>query len=122
MRYIIITMATGILLGLASIHAVADQHHSVTINATVGSTIDSFSAVEDYGWIELGPISMSAYFDDSWHWATATLYKLENTNLAYRVRYEDEYYTVIAQTENGETKCSVLIPYQGENRWFYFSL
>lgn len=121
MRYIIITMATGILLGLASIHAVADQHHSVTINATVGSTIDSFSAVEDYGWIELGPISMSAYFDDSWHWATATLYKLENTNLAYRVRYEDEYYTVIAQTENGETKCSVLIPYQEEKRWFSFS-
>lgn len=117
------TLATVMLLGLANIHAIANHHYNVMNNTTVESTNDSFVAVEDdYGWMELGPVSMSAYFDESWHWATATLYKLENTNLAYRVRYEDEYYTVIAQKEDGEVKCSVWIPYQGEKRWFGFSL
>lgn len=123
MRHKMIAITTGVLLSLASIHADANHHYNVTTNTTVESTNDSFDAAKDnYGWIELGPISMSAFFDESWHWATATLYKLDNTNLAYRVRYEDEYYTVIAQTENGETKCSVLIPYQGKKRWFSFSL
>lgn len=123
MRYKTMTLATVMLLGLANIHAIANHHYNVMNNTTVESTNDSFVAVEDdYGWMELGPVSMSAYFDESWHWATATLYKLENTNLAYRVRYEDEYYTVIAQKEDGEVKCSVWIPYQGEKRWFGFSL
>ena len=123
MKHKIITVTTVMLLGLASINAVANYHSNVTTNSIVESTNDSFEAVEDdYGWMELGPISMSAYFDESWHWATATLYKLENSNLAYRVRYEDKYYTVIARMENGETKCSVLIPYQGEKRWFSFSI
>ena len=123
MKHKIITVTTVMLLGLASINAVANYHSNVTTNSIVESTNDSFEAVEDdYGWMELGPISMSAYFDESWHWATATLYKLENSNLAYRVRYEDKYYTVIARMENGETQCSVWIPYQGEKRCFSFSL
>ena len=99
-----IVLIIGILFCIGTTHAV------------------SISANSDGGWIELGEISMNSYFNESWHWATATLYKIDNTNLAYRVRYEDEYYTVMAQAENGETKCSVLIPYQGEKRWFSFSL
>lgn len=123
MRHRIITITTVMLLGFVSIHAVANHHHNVMINSSVESTSDSLEAIEDnYGWMDLGPVSMSAFFDDSWHWATATLYKLENSNLAYKVRYEDKYYTVIARIENGETTCSVLIPYQGEKRWFSFSL
>lgn len=87
------------------------------IGATQAIPASAKSACE---WIELGEVGMSSFFDESWHWTTATLYKLENTNLAYRVRYEDKYYTIIARMENGEIKCSVLIPYQGEKRWFSF--
>lgn len=123
MRHRMITITTVMLLGLVSIHAVANHNCNVATNSSVENTNDYIKAVEgDYGWMELGPISMSAYFDESWHWATATLYKLDNSNLAYWVRYEDKYYTVIARIENGETTCSVLIPYQGEKRWFSFSL
>ena len=122
MRHKTMTLAMGVLLVLASIHAVANHHCNVATNSSVESTNEYIEAVEDdYGWMELGTVSMSAFFDESWHWATATLYKLENSNLAYRVRYEDNYYTVIARMENGETKCSVLIPYQGEKRWFSFT-
>lgn len=117
------TMAMGMLFGLASLHAIANPSCNVTTNSSVENTNDRIEAVkDDYGWMEFGPISMSTYFDENWHWATATLYKLENSNLAYRVRYEDKYYTVIARMENGETQCSVWIPYQGEKRCFSFSL
>ena len=123
MRHKMIAITTGVLLSLASIHSIANHYYNVTTNSVVESSNNSFDAAKDNnGWIELGPINMSAFFDESWHWATATLYRLENTNLAYRVRYEDKYYTVMVKMEGGEVKCAVLIPYREEKRWFSFSL
>lgn len=116
------TFLIGLILCFGSAHATADRNdEGAATNPTMKKkqTIP-ISFENDNGWFELGNISMSAFFDESWHWTTATLYKLENTNLAYRVRYEDKYYTIIARMENGEIKCSVLIPYQGEKRWFSF--
>lgn len=117
------TLLVGIMLCLGNTYAISFQDGINEITNTKIKAIQTFvSYKSDNGWLELGNISMSAYFDKSWHWTTATLYKLENTNLAYKVHYEDKYYIVIAQMENGEIKCSVLIPYHGEKRWFSFSV
>lgn len=87
------------------------------IGATQAIPASAKSACE---WIELGEVGMSSFFDESWHWTTATLHKFEKVELAYRVYYEDRFYSVRAEPEDGGIKCFVLIPYQGEKRWFSF--
>lgn len=83
----------------------------------------SISANSDGGWIELGEMSMNSYFDESWHWATATVFKLSNTpSLAYKIRYEGKYYPVKAEMDVNQIKCSVWIPYEGKKRSFSFML
>jgi hypothetical protein len=116
------TLLMGLILCFGSARATAYRNdEGVATNPTMQKIqITPISFKNDNEWFELGNISMSAFFDESWHWTTATLYKLENTNLAYRVCYEDKYYVVKAKMVDGEIKCSVLIPYQGEKRWFSF--
>lgn len=83
----------------------------------------SISVNNDGGWIELGEMSMSSYFDESWHWTTATVFKLSNApSLAYRIRYEGKYYPVRAEMDVNQIKCSVWIPYDGQKRCFSFVL
>lgn len=75
------------------------------------------------GWIEIGDVSMSTYFEGSWHWTTATLYRIDGVpNMAYRVLYNGDYYPVKSQLDEGRIKCSARIPYEGERRWFFFEL
>lgn len=119
-----ITLWLGIMLCLGNTYAVANQSNvdfatNIMMREIRTSTITSKN---DGGWIEIGDVSMSAYYDESWHWATATLYRIEDTSLAYKVRYEDRFYTVKVTVEGGSIKCSVLIPYQGEKRWFSFTI
>lgn len=83
----------------------------------------SASAKSDCEWIELGEVSMSSFFDESWHWATATVFKLSNAqNLAYVIRYEGGDYAVRAEMKDDEIKCFVWIPYDGVKRCFSFVL
>ena len=111
------------MLCLGNTYVTSFQNGVNEITNTKIEAIQTFVSPKcDNGWLELGNINMCAYFDESWHRATATLYRFENTNLTYRVRYEDEYYTVKTQMEDGEIKCYVLIPYQGKKRWFNFSV
>lgn len=112
-----------IILCFGNTYATLFQDEVNEITNTKTKEIQTFvSSKSDNGWLELGNINMCAYFEDSWYWATVTLYRFENTSFIYRVRYEDEYYTVKTQMEGGEIKCYVLIPYQGENRWFGFAI
>lgn len=115
-----ITLLMSLVLYFGYTHAAAYQNATNTRMRE----IPTFStSVKNYcWWIELGDVSMSAYFDNNWHWATATLYKSKSTNFAYRVRYEGKYYAVKTQMDGGEIKCSVLIPYHGEKRWFSFTI
>ena len=124
MKHNDMTLFIVVMLSIGNVYAISNHDRMVNeiTNTKTIATQTFVSSQSDNGWLEVGDISMCAYFDECWHWATATLYKLENSNLAYRVCCEDKYYTVIARMEDGETKCSVLIPYQGEKRWFSFSL
>ena len=77
----------------------------------------SAASKSDGGWVELGEMSMSSYFDESWHWTTATVFKLSNApSLAYRIRYEGKYYPVRAEMDVNQIKCSVWIPYDGQKQ------
>lgn len=83
----------------------------------------SAASESDGGWIELGEMNMSSYYDESWHWITATVFKFNpNASLAYRVLYENKYYLVRAEMEDNQIKCSVWIPYDGQKRCFSFML
>ena len=83
----------------------------------------SAASKSDGGWVELGEMSMSSYFDESWHWTTATVFKLSNApSLAYRIRYEGKYYPVRAEMDVNQIKCSVWIPYDGQKQCFSFVL
>ena len=105
MKSKLIVLMVGALLCIGSTHAI------------------SVSAKSDSGWIELGEVSMSSFFDESWHWTTATVFKLSNAqNLAYVIRYEGENYAVRAEMKDNEIKCFVWIPYEGVKRCFSFVL
>lgn len=76
----------------------------------------------DCKWIEIGDVGMSAYFDGSWHYVNATLFRFGTNNMVLKVLYEYKFYNVITYIENNEIKCSVRIPYQGTKRDFGFVL
>lgn len=105
MKNKVITLITGILFCIGTTHAV------------------SISANSNEGWIELGEINMSSYFEESWHWTTATVFKLNaSSSMAYRIRYEGKYYPVRAEKDVNQINCSVWIPYDCQKRCFSFVL
>ena len=94
----------------------------VNLHVTQKTQAFTCPSQSDFRWIELEEISMSAYFDGSWHYVNATLFKFDNANLVYRVLYDYKFYNVITYIENNEIKCSVWIPYQGSKKCFSFVL
>ena len=110
MRTKLIAILIGVILCLANIQTM-EGHKCSTL-------------LEQYNcrWIEIGDVGMSAYFDGSWHYVNATLFKFGNNNMVLKVLYEYKFYNVITYIDDNEIKCLVRIPYQGAKRDFRFVL